>query len=69
MGERGVAVDHVTLYRWVQRYAPELEKRGPLVTHAEANQVPSGGLCCVNGGRRIGAHPQPCDSEKTSSPS
>ena len=27
MDERGVAVDHVTLYRWVQRYAPELEKR------------------------------------------
>jgi IS6 family transposase len=27
MGERGVAVDHATLYRWVQRYAPELEKR------------------------------------------
>ena len=27
MGERGVAVDHTTLYRWVQRYAPELEKR------------------------------------------
>jgi IS6 family transposase len=27
MAERGVAVDHVTLYRWVQRYAPELEKR------------------------------------------
>ena len=27
MGERGVAVDHVTLYRWIQRYAPELEKR------------------------------------------
>jgi transposase, IS6 family len=27
MGERGVAVDHVTLYRWVQRYATELEKR------------------------------------------
>ena len=26
MAERGVAVDHVTLYRWVQRYAPELEK-------------------------------------------
>jgi IS6 family transposase len=21
MGERGVAVDHTTLYRWVQRYA------------------------------------------------
>ena len=27
MGERGVGVDHTTLYRWVQRYAPELEKR------------------------------------------
>ena len=27
MGERGVAVDHVTLYRWVQRYAPEIGKR------------------------------------------
>jgi transposase, IS6 family len=27
MAERGVAVDHATLYRWVQRYAPELEKR------------------------------------------
>ena len=27
MAERGVAVDHTTLYRWVQRYAPELEKR------------------------------------------
>ena len=27
MGERGVVVDHTTLYRWTQRYAPELEKR------------------------------------------
>jgi transposase, IS6 family len=27
MGERGVAVNHTTLYRWVQHYAPELEKR------------------------------------------
>jgi transposase, IS6 family len=27
MAERGVAVDHVTLCRRVQRYAPELEKR------------------------------------------
>ena len=25
--ERGVAVDHTTLYRWTQRYAPEMEKR------------------------------------------
>jgi transposase, IS6 family len=27
MGERGLQVDHTTIYRWVQRYAPELEKR------------------------------------------
>ncbi|MBV9013405.1 MAG: IS6 family transposase [Pseudonocardiales bacterium] len=25
--ERGVAVDHTTIYRWVQRYAPELDKQ------------------------------------------
>lgn len=27
MPERGVTVDHTTIFRWVQRYAPELEKR------------------------------------------
>lgn len=27
MGERGVLVDYVTIYRWVQKYAPEIEKR------------------------------------------
>lgn len=27
MVERGVEVDHTTLYRWVQHYAPEMEKR------------------------------------------
>jgi IS6 family transposase len=27
MRERGVAVDHTTVFRWVQRYAPELDKR------------------------------------------
>jgi hypothetical protein len=25
--ERGLHVDHTTIFRWVQRYAPELEKR------------------------------------------
>ena len=25
--ERGVKVNHTTIYRWVQHYAPELEKR------------------------------------------
>jgi transposase, IS6 family len=27
MRERGLAVDHTTIFRWVQRYAPELDKR------------------------------------------
>ncbi len=27
MVERGLRVDHTTIYRWVQDYAPELEKR------------------------------------------
>ncbi|GHO97586.1 hypothetical protein KSF_076340 [Reticulibacter mediterranei] len=27
IAERGLHVDHTTIYRWVQRYAPELEKR------------------------------------------
>jgi hypothetical protein len=27
MRERGLSVDHTTIYRWVQAYAPELEER------------------------------------------
>src|SRR5205809_2195298 len=27
MRERGLHVDHTTVYRWVQQYAPELERR------------------------------------------
>jgi IS6 family transposase len=27
MAERGLKVDHTTIYRWVQKYAPELEER------------------------------------------
>src|SRR5512143_4015000 len=26
MAERGVVVDHTTIWRWIQRYAPQLEK-------------------------------------------
>jgi transposase, IS6 family len=34
MQERGVAVDPSTIFRWVQRYAPEIEKRvGPYQGH------------------------------------
>ena len=27
MRERGLSVDHVTIFRWVQRSAPEINKR------------------------------------------
>jgi IS6 family transposase len=27
MRERGLSIDHTTIYRWVQRYAPEIDKR------------------------------------------
>lgn len=27
MAERGLSVDHTTIYRWVQRYAPVIRKR------------------------------------------
>ena len=27
LADRGVTVDHTTMYRWVQRFAPELERR------------------------------------------
>lgn len=30
MAERGLRIDHSTIYRWVQKYAPELEKRSKL---------------------------------------
>ncbi len=31
MLERGVEVDHSTLYRWVQKYAPEIKKTVAMV--------------------------------------
>jgi IS6 family transposase len=27
LAERGLVVDHVTVWRWVQRYAPAMERR------------------------------------------
>jgi IS6 family transposase len=27
LAERALSVDHVTVWRWVQRYAPELDRR------------------------------------------
>lgn len=36
MLERGMTVDHTTVYRWVQAYAPELDKRS--LSTLETNQ-------------------------------
>ena len=42
LADRGVEVDHTTMYRWVQRFAPELEKRhapaSPAVPRAVARR-------------------------------
>jgi IS6 family transposase len=41
MGERGVAVDHSTIYRWVQRFAPEIKKH--LREHWQRRDQQAGG--------------------------
>src|SRR5881397_2694444 len=37
MLERGLHVDHTMIYRWVQCYAPELERQGPPHLKATTN--------------------------------
>jgi transposase, IS6 family len=34
LAERGVTVDHVTVYRWVQRFTPEFIEAAPPCRHA-----------------------------------
>jgi len=36
MAERGLSVDHTTVWRWVQRYAPILNQRIPRSTASES---------------------------------
>ena len=43
MAERGLSLSHTTIMRWIQRYAPEFEKRA-LVQIAGAGRRPV--LCC-----------------------
>jgi IS6 family transposase len=37
MTERGLSVDHTTVWRWVQRYAPELERRVRGICNAQSS--------------------------------
>ena len=52
MAERGVWVDHSTIYRWVQKYAPEIEKR--LRWHRRRPRSGAGGVA-LHDYRHLGA--------------
>jgi IS6 family transposase len=52
MTERGLSLDHTTIYRWVQRYAPEIDKRSrPYLK--QTNDSPKGSEVTMKG--KIGA--------------
>src|SRR5690348_2390009 len=38
LAERGITVDHVTVYRWVQRFAPEFIEAARLCRHAPGDR-------------------------------
>jgi hypothetical protein len=40
MAERNLRVDHATIWRWVQRYAPELYCSGPAGQHRGCKSDP-----------------------------
>jgi transposase-like protein len=42
LAERGLLVDHVTVWRWVQRYAPELEPATALWAQTNQQQLAHG---------------------------
>ena len=57
--ERGGAVDHTTLYRWAQRYAPELEKR---TAWYQGQRMRNRGLSGMKGSKT--AHPHQRSEER-----
>src|SRR5947209_9211341 len=52
MAERGLLVDHSTIYRWVQKYAPELEKRSR--SHLKLLMTPGGPIKLTSKLRKFG---------------
>ena len=38
LAERGVTVDHVTIYRWVQRFTPEFVEAAPTCRHVPGDR-------------------------------
>src|ERR1700722_5797177 len=57
--ERGLEADHTTVWRWVQRYGPELEQR--LRRHPEADQQVVAGRRNLHSGKRPLVLPVPGD--------
>jgi len=45
MRERGLEVDHSTVFRWVQRYAPEINKR--IHTHLKLAGASYGNVAAI----------------------
>jgi IS6 family transposase len=47
LAERGISVDHVTVWRWVQRYAPEINRRLRSATQTNQRQLARGRNLCA----------------------
>ncbi len=50
--ERGVTVDYVTAYRWVQRFTPEFIEAARFCRHAHGDRWLAGGTYLKVAGRR-----------------
>ena len=47
LAERGVTVDHVTIYRWVQRFTPEFIEAARFCRHAPGDRCQAGSVAGV----------------------
>src|ERR1044072_6342702 len=65
MAERGVSVDHSTIYRWVQKYAPEMRSGcagtgaaalGELAGRRDLRKGPRQMVLSLPSGRQAGQH-------------
>jgi hypothetical protein len=55
LAERGISVDHVTLWRWVQRYAPALELLAPIAESTDPHLQISRRVCLAGRPPCLGA--------------
>jgi hypothetical protein len=52
MDERGLSIDHTTVWRWVQMYAPEINKR--IRPHLAVNMIRKGQVKRLAGSDAMG---------------